>query len=116
MNEESQAASSGLFAVFLLSIYSLLLIPYTIYVLCASEDVTTQPVVKVRGRRARHKQAHARCTPRQRPGVVCVRSGRRCLHWRRPLLAQCCATYVHRAPGEEGCTLEAAPAGSVHST
>jgi len=42
-------ASSGLFAVFLLSIYSLFLIPYTIYRLCsAEEDVTTQPVVKVR--------------------------------------------------------------------
>lgn len=43
------AASSGLFAVFLLSIYSLFLIPYTIYRFCsAGEDVTTQPVVKVR--------------------------------------------------------------------
>lgn len=42
------AASSGLFAVFLLSIYSLFLIPYTIYRLCAGADeVTTQPVVKV---------------------------------------------------------------------
>jgi hypothetical protein len=42
------AASSGLFAVFLLSIYSLFLIPYTIYRFCsAGEDVTTQPVVKV---------------------------------------------------------------------
>jgi hypothetical protein len=41
-------ASSGLFAVFLLSIYSLFLIPYTIYRLCAGADeVTTQPVVKV---------------------------------------------------------------------
>jgi hypothetical protein len=41
-------ASSGLFAVFLLSIYSLVLIPYTIYSLCASGDeATTQPVVKV---------------------------------------------------------------------
>lgn len=41
-------ASSGLFAVFMLSIYSLFLIPYTIYRFCsAGEDVTTQPVVKV---------------------------------------------------------------------
>lgn len=47
--EEPQAASSGLFAVFLLSIYSLFLIPYTIYRLCGAEDeATTQPVVKVR--------------------------------------------------------------------
>lgn len=45
---ENQAASSGLFAVFMLSIYSLFLIPYTIYRLCAGGDeVTTQPVVKV---------------------------------------------------------------------
>jgi hypothetical protein len=43
--EESTATSSGLFAVFLLSIYSLFLIPYTISYLCsAGEDATTQPV------------------------------------------------------------------------
>eukprot|EP00775_Hariotina_reticulata_P009185 gene9185-9351_t len=42
-----EAASSGLFAVFLLSIYSLFLIPYTIYYFCSSgEDATTQPVAK----------------------------------------------------------------------
>jgi translocation protein SEC63 len=47
MGEENSAASSGLFAVFVLSIYSLVLIPYTIYRLCnASDEVTTQPVVK----------------------------------------------------------------------
>lgn len=51
MAEENSAASSGLFAVFLLSIYSLFLIPYTIYRLCsAGDEVTTQPVVKVRAR------------------------------------------------------------------
>lgn len=50
MGEENSAASSGLFAVFVLSIYSLVLIPYTIYRLCnAGDEVTTQPVVKVRG-------------------------------------------------------------------
>jgi hypothetical protein len=50
MGEENSAASSGLFAVFVLSIYSLVLIPFTIYRLCnASDEVTTQPVVKVRG-------------------------------------------------------------------
>ncbi|WIA39826.1 hypothetical protein OEZ86_013276 [Tetradesmus obliquus] len=45
--EDSTATSSGLFAVFLLSIYSLFLIPYTISYLCSSgeEDATTQPVV-----------------------------------------------------------------------
>jgi hypothetical protein len=43
-----EAASSGLFAVFLLSIYSLFLIPYTVYYFCsAEEDATTQPVAKV---------------------------------------------------------------------
>jgi hypothetical protein len=43
--EDSTATSSGLFAVFLLSIYSLCLIPYTISYLCsAGEDATTQPV------------------------------------------------------------------------
>lgn len=54
MNEEAQAASSGLFAVFLLSIYSLVLIPYTIHYFCsAGDDVTTQPVVKVRSAQRR---------------------------------------------------------------
>jgi len=45
--EDITATSSGLFAVFLLSIYSLFLIPYTISYLCSSgeEDATTQPVV-----------------------------------------------------------------------
>jgi hypothetical protein len=43
--EDSTATSSGLFAVFLLSIYSLFLIPYTISYLCsAGDEATTQPV------------------------------------------------------------------------
>lgn len=48
MAEAQEAASSGLFGVFLLSIYSLFLIPYTIYHLCsAGEESTTQPVARV---------------------------------------------------------------------
>lgn len=48
MAEAQEAASSGLFGVFLLSIYSLFLIPYTIYHFCsAGEETTTQPVAKV---------------------------------------------------------------------
>lgn len=48
MADTQEAASSGLFGVFLLSIYSLFLIPYTIYYLCsAGEEATTQPVAKV---------------------------------------------------------------------
>lgn len=59
------AASSGLFAVFLLSIYSLFLIPYTIYRFCsAGEDVTTQPVVKVRS------CCWFRCSPQQLSAVA----------------------------------------------
>ena len=41
-----EAASSGLFSIFLLSIYTLVLLPYTIYRCCASDETTT--VVKVR--------------------------------------------------------------------
>jgi hypothetical protein len=49
MAEENAATSSGLFSVFILSMYSLVLIPYTIYHLCNTSDDTTQPVVKVCG-------------------------------------------------------------------
>lgn len=45
MAEEQQP--SGLFAIFLLTIYSLVLIPYTLYRLCSSGDVKAQAVVKV---------------------------------------------------------------------
>jgi hypothetical protein len=62
--EDSTATSSGLFAVFLLSIYSLFLIPYTISYLCsAEEDATTQPVAsKVGKRRTGPLVAHAAVT------------------------------------------------------
>jgi hypothetical protein len=46
MSEES-TQSSGLFSVFILSIYSLVLIPYTIYYLCNTGDDTAQPIAKV---------------------------------------------------------------------
>lgn len=46
----NETSSSGLFAVFLLAMYSLFLFPFSIYSLCAAQDEgTTQPVVnKVR--------------------------------------------------------------------
>lgn len=49
MAEENAATSSGLFSVFILSMYSLVLIPYTIYHLCNTSNDTVQPVVKVCG-------------------------------------------------------------------
>jgi hypothetical protein len=39
---------SGLFAIFMLTIYSLILIPYTLYRLCSSADEKAEAVVKVR--------------------------------------------------------------------
>jgi len=42
-------APSGLFAIFLLTIYSLVLIPFTLYWTCASGEEKTSAVVKVRG-------------------------------------------------------------------
>ncbi|KIY98884.1 translocation protein SEC63 [Monoraphidium neglectum] len=37
---------SGLFAIFMLTIYSLILIPYTLYRLCSSADEKAEAVVK----------------------------------------------------------------------
>jgi len=45
MAEES-TQSSGLFSVFILSIYTLVLLPYSIYYLCGTEDDTAQPIAK----------------------------------------------------------------------
>lgn len=39
---------SGLFAIFLLTIYSLVLIPYTLYRVCSSGEEKAEAVVKVR--------------------------------------------------------------------
>ena len=40
--------STGLFTIFLLALYSLVLIPYTIYYLCAAGPEGTQQPVKAR--------------------------------------------------------------------
>ncbi len=43
-------ASSGLFSIFVISIFSLCLFPYTIYALCCSDDGTAvEPWQKARG-------------------------------------------------------------------
>ncbi|KAF8055125.1 ERDJ2A [Scenedesmus sp. PABB004] len=58
-----EAASSGLFGVFLLSISSLFLIPYTIHYLCsAGEDATTQPVAKSRKKDTPGERLQRLCT------------------------------------------------------
>ena len=41
----AEETASGLFSIFLLSIYTLVLLPYSIYRCCASDETTT--VVKV---------------------------------------------------------------------
>ncbi|GBF89855.1 hypothetical protein Rsub_02559 [Raphidocelis subcapitata] len=43
---ETDSTPSGLFGIFLLAIYSLVLIPYTLYVLCSAADEKAQSVVK----------------------------------------------------------------------
>jgi hypothetical protein len=49
MAAQDDPAPSGLFGIFLLTIYSLLLIPYTLYRLCSAGEVKTQAAVKVGG-------------------------------------------------------------------
>jgi hypothetical protein len=62
MAEES--APSGLFAIFMLAIYSLVLIPYSLYWLCSSGEEKTS-VVKVRGAPLGAQALH--CRPRPSP-------------------------------------------------
>eukprot|EP00879_Flechtneria_rotunda_P003234 GHRR01003457.1.p1 GENE.GHRR01003457.1~~GHRR01003457.1.p1 ORF type:complete len:707 (+),score=247.45 GHRR01003457.1:307-2427(+) len=63
MADAESTTSSGLFAVFLLSIFSLFLIPYTIYHFCsAGEDATTQPVAKGKKHRTFADRLKRYCT------------------------------------------------------
>lgn len=48
MAEQQEAQASGLFAIFLLAMYSLVLVPYTLYALCSRGEEKAQAVVKVR--------------------------------------------------------------------
>lgn len=42
-----ETQSSGLFSIFCISIYTLILLPYTIYHFCSAEEEVVQPWQKV---------------------------------------------------------------------